>query len=48
MMKKDPMENRLRRACTGLAPDVLDAVLSDCEEWNGAVIMMPERKIRML
>ena len=38
------METKLKRAVSAMVPDVLDSVLSDCEEQKGTVIVMNEKK----
>lgn len=38
------MEARLAKAYNDLAPDVLESVLSDCQQQKGAVIFMTEKK----
>ena len=39
-MTNDELNEKIRQACTHAAPDVLDAVLSDCNEQKGRVILM--------
>ena len=43
-MKKTAMEQQIKQAFSHAVPDVLDSVLSHCEEQKGKVIMMPEQK----
>ncbi|MGM9637169.1 MAG: PepSY domain-containing protein [Eubacteriales bacterium] len=45
-MKKRNIEKRLRQAFSNATPDVLDGVLSKCEEQKGKVIVMPKSKIK--
>lgn len=37
-MKNRELENQIERAVTRAVPDVLEAVLSDCDEQKGSVI----------
>ena len=43
-MTNDELNEKIRQACTHAAPDVLDAVLSDCNEQKGRVILMTTEK----
>ncbi|NLV74251.1 MAG: cell wall protein [Chloroflexi bacterium] len=43
-MKNSEIEAQVRRAFTRATPDVLDAVLSDCQAQKGRVIIMPVEK----
>lgn len=43
-MTEHEINEKIRQACTHATPDVLDAVLSDCREQKGSVIMMTTNK----
>ena len=44
MMNNRNVEKRIQSAYRDIAPDILDAVLSDCTEQKGATIVMMEQK----
>ena len=44
MTENERIEAKVRQAFTHATPDVLDAVLSDCEKQKGKTIMMTENK----
>lgn len=43
-MKNREVEEKIDQAFSRIAPDILDTVLSDCEEQKGRVILMTEHK----
>lgn len=43
-MKNKPIEQRIKTAFTHAVPDVLDAVLSNCDKQKGKVLLMQEKK----
>ncbi len=43
-MKRNKFEEKIDKAFSNLAPDILDTVLSDCEKQKGTVIYMEEKK----
>ena len=45
-MRNKELEGKLRRAYSHAAPDVLDSVLSSCEDTKDKVIVMTEQKKR--
>ncbi|MGM9681562.1 MAG: PepSY domain-containing protein [Eubacteriales bacterium] len=45
-MKKRDIEKRLRQAFSNATPDVLDGILSECEDQKGRVIVMTNFKIK--
>ncbi len=43
-MNKKEIENKVRSAYDGVAPDVLSSVLSECGEQKGAIVIMEKKK----
>lgn len=43
-MNNNEMEKKIKKAFSHTVPDVMDAILSDCEEQKGSVILMNEKK----
>lgn len=43
-MRNREVEEKINQAFSSITPDILDAVLSDCEAQKGKVILMTERK----
>jgi uncharacterized membrane protein YkoI len=43
-MDNRELENRIKSACDGIAPDILGSVLSDCDAQKGQIIVMQNQK----